>query len=454
MTYEAIAFAPGTVLTSLQMNQLAENITLTRTFDWATPVSSPSPGQFRWNRAVDPHIFELNQGSKWVPMLFYSPSVDEGGLATKAGIDWGTYVATDRSEKRTDFAGPVWTPRNMLLNGAFSYWQRGNSFQTGPGKTYTADRWMTEIFGSGRLGIRQSNVVHPEAATKTSMQIQVSFPDVGISSNDIYSIVQPIEGLTLTRARLGTGFARPTFLGFWFWGGVTGRFSVFMQNALRDAGYVTWFDYATASAWQYVQIQFAKTNNVGDWIDTNHTAAYLGIVLAGGSLFRQATPNRWMGKIPDMRTVSGQLNGMTASGTIFRLSEVQYELGYMPTPYEVLPHALDLPMIQRYFWKTFPLEQAPRTAIGNFDGCIGTVNDHDGRCFANIRLTMRKPPTIRFYSPLRDSTRWWNFDDNREGPVASLWVAGEESMFIVSQATVSNATDSHLIHVTAESELF
>lgn len=458
--YQALSFAPGQIFTASAANQIVENIAQTRQFDWGSTVSSPGPGQFRWNTSSGSYWkLELFQGSLWLPALFYDPAQNEIGPAPNSGSEWGAVPMVTRDRGRTEYSGPAWTPRNMLLNGHFQYWQRGNSFQVGSGRTYTADRWMVLAVGSMKLNVRPTSLTPDEGTTRQALEVQVAVP-AATASGSIVQVLQAVEGSTLARTRWGTGYARPCYIGAWLWSNVTGRVTFHIVNASRNAVFCAPVDITVANQWQFVSAPIPATNSVGYFTDDIGVGAWVGITLSADTSWRCSTPSKWLGPgAPDVRAASGQLIAAATSGTLFRISEVQFELGALPTPFEVLPPALELPMIRRYFTKTFDMAQAPRDSSGVWEGALGVIADQWGFGLVPWQVAMRATPTLTFYNPRSGGAagRWGNYDiAGSDGRFGAAIQAGELGIIVTMSggAVGSSGLCRLFVHATADAELY
>lgn len=461
MAYQTLSFVIGQVLTAAQMNQMMENVDIIRRGDFgaATP-SSPAAGTWWWDTASLPYQFKFYTGSAWIPTLFYDPAQNETGLSPPGGEGWGSVPMVNRDRNRTDYAGAPWTPKNMLLNGGLDYWQRGNSFSVRSGSTYTADRWRLDVRAtSATIAVRQSSFVPGDGATDWSLELQVTYPQPNLGSRDVVQLVQPIDGNMLQR----TGWNRPgianrtTRLSFYVWSNVTGYFTLHMANASRTAVVCQPISYTTASAWRWVQFSVNPPSSAFFPQGLN-AALYLGITFAAGSGMVVGTPGAWLvGSSLDLRAASGQLQGVSTSGTVFRVSDLQWELGEVATPFERLPQAVELPLLRFYYAKTFDLAQRPRDGSGQHEGALGTVTDDGARCIVNWPVIMRATPAVILFNPRSGGAagKWMNYSNAKDGMHAQVLAAGETMVSITTTGSVVStaAWDRHLIHAVADAEI-
>ncbi len=463
MPYSTLTFVVGQILTAAQMNALQGNTAALRQGEWSsTTPSSPSPGTEWWDTTASVWAKKLWTGSQWIPMLAFETGQRETALAPPQAEPWGSVPMIVRGSLRTDYAGPPTLPKNMLLNGGMDWWQRGNSFSVRSGRVYTADRWMVDMRATSlTVAVRQSSEVPSDGASPYSMEIQVIYPQPSMGSNDVLQLVQPVEGTTLNRTNWARAGASnwSTRLSFQLWASVAGVFTVYVANASRETVACVTYSYTTASVWDWVQVGLTAPS-AGTFHGGINLGLYIGVTLAAGSNMVTSTPGAFVtGTINDKRAVPGQLQGSTTSGTIFRMTDFQWELGEMVTPVERLPASIELPLLFRYFQKTFDLAEPPRDASGLYEGALGAVTDDGGNTIVNWPLgMMRVAPTVRCYNPRTGggAGRWMNWSRTIDAKSALVLAAGERLVTITMvSGTFSTAIfDRHLVHASAEAELF
>lgn len=458
MAWQGISFSVGQILTAAHMNTVQENVRDVRRSAYGTaPPSSAEVGVEWWDTSSTYPTKRIYTGSRWVPLLFYDPAQNEAGIAPN-GDTWGSFPMVITNGERCDFTGPAFTPKNMLLNGNFKYWQRTTSISVASYRAYAADRWMIDNRGSFTVTVSQSTFNPGQSPSRYSLEVKVTNPQVTLNSGNILSIVQPVEGTMLNRALYGTaGYARQTRLSCWLWSAVTGRFSFYIANASRNVTQCAAINITVASTWTQLQAGLVAINS-GSWLGDNGAGAWVGVVFAAHNSFRTDTPAAWILGSPDVRCVSGQLQGASTSGTIFRVTDLQYELGELLSPFDDLPAAFELPMLRRYYQKTFDLAVKPADGTGLNEGAIAVHADNTGHMVVSWPCLMRSNPTVGLYNPRSGggAGRWYNFNNNIDGKSGSILSNGDSGIILTGVAgTLSTAAfDKMLIHATADAEIF
>lgn len=468
MAYNPVTFTVGQVLTATQMGLVQGNIDTVRiSHRGPSPPTSPPGGAMWWDDSQAIWNLNLNTGSgSWIPALFLDTQSREAGLAAQ-GKTWGSVPMVDRAQARTVFAGMPYFPKNMLLNANFQYWQRGNTFNVIACRSYFADRWFMDLAGAGRITIAQNTLVPTGVSGDYSQSIFVGSARSTLASGDCLNLSQPVEGSMLARAAFGRPDARPTRVSFWCLANVTGRLSFVIHGGSGSINYVAPFDINNQNAWEYKELQIPAVSS-GSWQQRdNRCQAYFGITLSAHSLFLTSTPAAWTfhGGNVDLRSCSGQLNLMNGVGTQFYWTAVQWEIGEISTPIEMLPESIEMHMLKRYYAKSFSPEIRPSTTSTNSPSNLwGTL-----RCAADTKgfpsgmytfnVPMRVPPAIAFFNPMQTNTygTWYNSTDGRTTNFASasgfIW---REGFFpqMLPPLNGNNANDNLNVHWVADAEMY
>lgn len=457
MAWTALTFTVGQIFTAAQANDLQENIRDVRRQAYgSSPPTSAELGVKWWDTSGTYPTEKVYTGSQWIPTLFFDPAQQEGGLAPN-GDTWGAIPMVITNGERTDFFGPAFTPKNMLLNGNFRFWQRGSSLSVASYRNYGPDRWLVDNRGSFSVVVSQSTHNPGQSASRYSLELRVTNPQVTLNSGNILSVVQPVEGSMHARTLWGSaGYARQARVSMWFWSGVTGRFSVYIANASRNVTQCAGFNISVASTWTQVQAGFVAVNS-GSWLGDEGCGAWVGLVFAAHNSFRTDTPAAWVLGSPDVRAASGQLQGASTSGTIFRITDIQFELGEVLSPFDDLPMAFELQLLRRYYQKTFDLTVRPADGTGLNEGAIAMNADNVGHMVVSWPCLMRTNPTVFMYNPRLGggAGRWYNYTNNIDGKSGSVLSAGNSGIILtgVGGPLSTSAFDKVLIHAAADAEI-
>lgn len=465
MAWTNITFVAGQVLTAAQMTVVQENAHQARMHALGTsPPNAPEAGVEWWDNSQAIWLKKIYTGSHWIPIEFLDTSDDTAGISADQAL-WGYVPTVTRAQNRTGFADQPATPKNFLLNSAFNYWLRGNSWQQRNTAGYLADRWIIENLGSRHTVSYSQSSERPDGApVNWSMEIRVDSANTNPSSGDSITVYQRIEGGYMQRAMFGRPTARYSHLSCWLWSNVTGRISVAVRNEADAAAgepsavMIGWMDIDVASTWLFKEFSFIRPTT-GTWFGGTRAGAAVLFTFAASSNYNTATPNDWVYNAPvGIRAVSGQLNGAAAVGTTFRITGVQYELGQVATPLEVLPPSLERPMLQRYYWKTFQDNTAPVFNSNDYLGVHLGLADPSGNWWQTIRfpVNMRKIPFIKGYNPAANNGNIWDFSSGADAGPAGVVHVSEQAATLYATAPDKTSHASHVLgfHLEFDAEFY
>lgn len=220
--------------------------------------------------------------------------------------------------------------RNRLINGDFRFWQRGSSRTVvSPLAVYVPDRFQVVCTGAGQVAVSRRSFDAPAFGVTGFMNCDLT----GSTAATEAFVTQPVEGVqtlagsTVTLSmqawaatpgcRIGVRFIQ-TF-------GTNGSPDVTVRAGVQEIG--------TAAALRYFTVELPSI--AGKTVGAN---SKLHVIVDF------ATPGGY----------GGQLVGQSGS---FSLTCMQLEKGATPTDYDMRDDATELMLCQRYYEKSFPLEQ-------------------------------------------------------------------------------------------------
>jgi len=294
--------------------------------------------------------------------------------------------------------------RNLIINGAMQVAQRGTSYSSISGSTYTLDRFAVR----NATAVSQSTDVPSGQGFKNSL-----FYDSDGSRSSI-NIRQPMEDVT----RLLNDKA--VTLSFWLKSSAATTISVDLCDANSTNVSVT-------TSWAKYEVTFPATSNLNSgntyeagagWIDFNFGTDYPDVYLTG----------------------------------------VQLEVGEQATPFEHRSFGDELARCQRYFCKSYQYDIAPgaSASLDNLAGCTGvsggtTATNRPFWFAGSFPVKMRTAPTITLYhydgtSGKITGSSFASYD----GTVANV---GEKGFNVYRSSGSTTADSDHYCIFAAEAEL-
>jgi hypothetical protein len=309
------------------------------------------------------------------------------------------------------WADPTRRSRNAIINGQFTFWQRGTSAFTATG--YTADRWyLTEGTGAACSISRQAFTLgQTDVPFEPQYYLQFDRPTTGSA---LSSLIQPIEGVrkfagqevTLSfYAKAESGTPTLDFLlrqDFGSGGSPSSDVDLTTQNAVLS------------TSWQ----KFTYTATLGS--------------ISGKTLGSNGDDS--------LQVV---FEWPTAAGAIyFEIANVQLEKGPFATDYEGRFVGEELTMCERYYETSYPLNVAPGTAgatgaevwIGQADS---TANfDMSPRWHTRKRAV----PTVTVYNASTGSSSTVRFFTNARSSAGDLAFVVQNESELAFNFVSSNST--------------
>jgi hypothetical protein len=275
--------------------------------------------------------------------------------------------------------------RNKIINSNFNFWQRGTSLASGTGSRFLADRFRNASIGSTYSTSRQSFSLGQTDVPNNPKYFHRTVVS-SIAGNDNYVLLtQSIENVT-------------TFAG------ETVTLSFYAKadsNKPISVEFIQFFGSGGSPSDTVRQSSPQKLNLTTSWqkfIITVDIPSVLGKTLGtdGNDDFRIHFWFEAGSNLGSRTNFIGQQSGT------FDIAQVQLEAGPVATPFENLPTTIELSLCQRYYCKSFNIDQTP--ASGIYDGSLwahepvgenGTIHN----TVSLFPVPMVKTPTLVFYHP-------------------------------------------------------
>ena len=340
----------------------------------------------------------------------------------------------------------LFSNRNIIINGDFNIWQRGTSFTSIVGGTYTADRWFYLKNGSMVHDITRSTDVPAIAQAgrifNYSILADCQTIDSSITGSEHTTLTQIIEGYNFLQLA-----QRQITLSFWVKATKVGTYCAAIGNSASDRSCVKEFTITQSNSWEYKTLTFPASPSAGTWNYTNGAGLRLYFVLAAGSNYN-ATPDAWQSG--NYISTSNQVNSCDNTSNNFYLCGVQLESDLVATPFEQRAFQHELALCQRYYEKSYDINTTPAT-ITDLGKKIGHACYY-GRVLSNIFFKARKraAPTISHYSPATGSANGRNDSTNADISLGAFYI--NEDGYSITRSGLA-ADNSIAWHYAADSEL-
>jgi hypothetical protein len=284
--------------------------------------------------------------------------------------------------------------KNRIINGAVTISQRnGSSATTIPAytNTYGPDRWYgaSQPVGS-KYSIAQGNTGGAAlAAGFVNCLNVVSLSAYSITSGDIHTVCQRIEGYNTADLQWGTANAKTVTLSFWAYSSITGTWAGVITDSANAYTYPFTYTISSASTWEYKTITIAGPTS-GTWSTTTGIGLNLCFSVGVGSSFT-ATANAWT-SAANTFGVTGANSLLGTNGAQLSFTGVQLEVGSSATSFDYVNYQTSFANCLRYYWKFVGQNASGNTQIGS--GM--QYNGGDVRCTLQYPVPMRIVPSVTF----------------------------------------------------------
>ena len=282
------------------------------------------------------------------------------------------------SQAFTNEGAGGFTFRNRIINGDMTIDQRNaGASVTAVDATYTLDRWQTYSTPASKFSVQQNaGSVTPPVGFKNYLGV-TSLSAYSVTSNDYFTIGQPIEGFNVADLEFGTANAKTITISFWVRSSLTGTFGAGVTNSAFNRSFPFSYTINSANTWEQKSVTIAGDTS-GTWLTNNGRGLELDFGIGIGST-NSGTAGSWQsGWKP---SVTGATSVVGTNGATFYITGVQLEVGSVATPFERRPYGAELQLCQRYFQK--------------IDGMIGSAGTSTQVYVSlNYPIEMRANPTL------------------------------------------------------------
>jgi hypothetical protein len=166
-----------------------------------------------------------------------------------------------------------------------------------------------------------------------------------VTSSDVFSIFQSIEGFNSADLGWGAAGAQPVTLSFWARSSLTGTFGGALKNSAGNRSYPFSYTISAANTWEYKTVIVAG-DTTGTWLTNNGIGVSVVFSFGVGST-SSGTAGSWAAS--DLWSATGATSVVGTNGATFYITGVQLEAGSVATPFERRDFGRELMMCQRYF---------------------------------------------------------------------------------------------------------
>ena len=238
------------------------------------------------------------------------------------------------------------TGRNLIINGAFSIFQRGTSATTVNGNDiFAADRFKGWANGGGTFTVEQSTDV-PNNEFEFSAKLTNTATDGSVAASDNYRWATDLEGYTVSQLGYGHSDAKAVTLSFWVKSSLAGTYCGALYSTTASRHYIYEYTISSANTWEKKTITITSGDTTGSWNKTNGNGLRIYWGFGSGTDY-QGTAGAWTAG--EKWETSNQAAWIGSASATFYITGVQLEVGETATPFEHRSYGDELARCQRYY---------------------------------------------------------------------------------------------------------
>ena len=263
-------------------------------------------------------------------------------LDIPVGAHGGQLIKSSSPDETFDLLGLSSGRRNVMVNGAMRFNQRGASSYDGA--VYTLDRWRYHRSSDGEFDIKPSTVAPPGFSNSLHVDCKVASQTL---SNSSYSRLRYfIEGYDLQRFGKGTSNPKNFCLSFYVKSNVLGNYSINLQATNRV---ITRNYKVTDTDWHRYVIVFPN-ENVNPITNNKDSGIEIQFGLTHGTNYTGGEGrDGWSAHASNKEHTGSDVKLWSSTDNNLYLTGVQLETGDVATPFEHLSYQEDLARCQRYY---------------------------------------------------------------------------------------------------------
>ena len=278
---------------------------------------------------------------------------------------------------------------NIIINGAMTVSQRGDSTGITSGGYYACDRFKSDLSGVGTWSIAQSTTAPTNKGFQNSVKLDCTTANGSLASGAYFIYQTRIEGQNFQSLAFGTSEAKPLVLSFYVKSNKTGTYHIGLYNTDNARMNGRTYTIDSANTWELKTISFDADTSQG-FTNDNNSSLLIEWWLAGGTDYTSgSTPTAWTSADNTIRAGGLAVNLADSTDNEWLMTGVQLEVGSQASDFQHEDIGTTFLKCNRYFQK-FVSGTNGYTIFLN-----GGIDDASGDAFlrGNFRVQMRAVPT-------------------------------------------------------------
>jgi hypothetical protein len=283
---------------------------------------------------------------------------------------------------------------NIIINGAMTVSQRGDSTGITSGGYYACDRFKSDLSGVGTWSIAQSTTAPTNKGFQNSVKLDCTTANGSLASGAYFIYQTRIEGQNLQSLAFGTSEAKPLVLSFYVKSNKTGTYHIGLYNTDNARMNGRTYTIDSANTWELKTISFDADTSQG-FTNDNNSSLLIEWWLAGGTDYTSgSTPTAWTSADNTIRAGGLAVNLADSTDNEWLMTGVQLEVGSQASDFQHEDIGTTRRKCMRYFHSINGAGHSDPTdsAYGRY---ISFGQDNNGlRWFHHFPEEMRSAPTM------------------------------------------------------------
>ncbi len=344
--------------------------------------------------------------------------------------------------------------RNLIINGAATVNQRGDSTGITSAGYYGPDRYQLNLSSLGTWSISQSTDVPSGEGFGNSYKLEATTADASPAAGDYALFLQKIEGQNLQQLKKGTANAESVTLSFYVRSSKTGTYIVELFDNDNSRSISKSYTISSANTWERKTITFPG-DTTGTLGNDNASSLEINWYLAIGSTYTSGTLQTSWGTRTAANQAVGQVNMADTANATWFITGVQLEVGETATAFEHEDFGTTLIKCKRYYEHSYAYgtSAGTATASGMSGGGITAVANASHAVRHRIRFDQVKckAPTMTAFDSAGNSGKC-NMPDTSTNVGQNFFDITTIS-FTAENNGVTSTDARHYLHYVADAEL-
>lgn len=292
--------------------------------------------------------------------------------------------------------------RNLAINSAFDFFQRGTSVTLITGQNRVADRFSFAVSGSASMTGTTARSTDVPTLAQSGYMSTYSLDVTATAGLTVSGVNRVSLGYLMEGYDYAALHARKGRVQFWIKAAKTGTFSLFVANSTSTRIFIKELQILAANTWEKKVVDLAFDDQ-GTWLFDNNMGVQFHLYMAAGSSVHTSTLNQWYTPSSSDRASPNTTNFFSSASDYVRITQFSILPGEFPSDADIpftragRTIADELAMCQRYYQKAYNADDAPGSSVAYYESDRISHNFQVKTSY--FKVPMRAAPSVTVYTP-------------------------------------------------------